>query len=226
MIIHPPPDQAHESRSLKLLFTGAHPGDPEYACGGTIARCADLGHEAALLYLNRGEGGIPGKSAAEAAAIRSAEAQAACEILHACPLFAGQIDGASEVTPARYAEYRAILAQVRPDVVFAHWPIDNHPDHRVNALLVYDAWQWLKKSFTLYYYEVSNGEDTLHFSPNYYIDVTPYEARKRAACFAHASQSPERFYALQDQINRFRGIESGCQFAEAYIRIGQGADVL
>ncbi len=36
---------------LKVVVTGGHPGDPEYGCGGTIARYTDLGHEVVLLYL-------------------------------------------------------------------------------------------------------------------------------------------------------------------------------
>src|SRR6516164_4119859 len=42
-------------RRLRVVITGGHPGDPEYGCGGTIARFTDLGHEVVLLYLNRGE---------------------------------------------------------------------------------------------------------------------------------------------------------------------------
>src|SRR3954470_14066578 len=45
---HPQP------RKLKVIVAGGHPGDPEYGCGGTIARYSDLGHEVVLLYLNRG----------------------------------------------------------------------------------------------------------------------------------------------------------------------------
>ena len=44
-----------QPRRLKVIVTGGHPGDPEYGCGGTIARYTDLGHEVVLLYLNRGE---------------------------------------------------------------------------------------------------------------------------------------------------------------------------
>ena len=63
----PPP-----ARKLHVVVTGGHPGDPEYGCGGTIARYTDLGHDVALLYLNRGEGGIQGKPPAEVGAIRTA----------------------------------------------------------------------------------------------------------------------------------------------------------
>ena len=48
------------------------------------------------------------------------------------------------------------------------------------------------KKFAFYYYEVSNGEDTLMFSPTEYVDISGVEARKRAACYAHASQTPDR----------------------------------
>src|SRR6516225_9260072 len=87
-------------RKLKVIVAGAHPDDPESACGGTMARLADLGHDVAALYLTRGEAGIKGKTHQEAATIRTAEAQKACEILKVRSLFAGQIDGSTEVTPA------------------------------------------------------------------------------------------------------------------------------
>jgi N-acetylglucosamine malate deacetylase 1 len=219
-------DSQETSQKQKILVTGAHPGDPEYGCGGTIARYIRSGHEVVLLYLNRGEAGIPNLTPADAGAIRTAEALQACKILNARPLFAGQLDGMSEVNANRYKEYRKIIDQEQPDLVFTHWPVDNHPDHRVNSLLVYDAWLWAGRKFQLYYYEVSNGEDTLHFSPTHYVDITGYEEQKRVACFAHASQAPERFYPLQEQVCRFRGIESGCRCAEAFIHLSQPSNML
>jgi len=106
-------------------------------------------------------------------------------------------------------------------VVFTQWPIDGHRDHRAISTLAYDAWLRMGKKFAFYYYEVSNGEDTLMFTPTHYVDITAVEARKRAACYAHASQTPDRYYALQAQVTRFRGIESGYGQAEAYIRHAQ-----
>ena len=40
---------------------------------------------------------------------------------------------------------------------------------------------------------------------------------KRAACYAHASQTPDRYYALQDQVALFRGVEGGYKRAEAFV---------
>ncbi len=205
-------------KKLKVVVTGGHPGDPEYGCGGTVAKYADLGHDVVLLYLNRGEKGCPGKSAQACGDIRTHEAQHACQILGASPKFAGQVDGEADVNAASYDRFYSLLQEEKPDVVFTQWPVDNHRDHRAISNLVYDAWNRARKSFGLYFYEVSDGEDTLMFSPTEYVDIGKTETRKRAACFAHASQSPERFYALQTEVARFRGIESGFEQAEAFIR--------
>ena len=77
----------------------------------------------------------------------------------------------------------------------------NHADHRAISLLVYEAWLRMGKKFALYYYEVSNGEDTVQFAPTHYVDIAGTEARKRLACYTHASQTPDKFYALQAKLN-------------------------
>jgi LmbE family N-acetylglucosaminyl deacetylase len=209
-------------RRLKVVVTGGHPGDPEYGCGGTIARYTDLGHDVVLLYLN--DGVRPPKPPEPAGSARIAEAKKACEILKARPLFAGQIDGQAVVDPAHYQAFRKILEAEQPDAIFTHWPIDNHPDHRAISMLAYEAWLRMGRRSAFYYYEVSNGEDTVQFSPTHYVDITETEPRKRSACYAHASQSPDKFYALQERVTRLRGLERGCRQAESYIRHVQSPD--
>ncbi len=213
--------QAKGSRKLKVIVAGGHPGDPEYGCGGTVARYTELGHEVVLLYLNRGDSGYLEKPVEDASPVRVAEATKACEILKARPAFAGQLNGRAVVDATHYDAFQKILEAEKPDVVFTQWPIDGHRDHRAISALAYDAWLRMGKKFAFYYYEVSNGEDTLMFTPTHYVDITAVEARKRAACYAHASQTPDRYYALQTQVTRFRGIESGYRQAEAYIRHAQ-----
>lgn len=214
---------AAPDRKLRVVVAGGHPGDPEYGCGGTVARYTSAGHSVTLLYLNRGETGCPEPDPRSGASLREQEAEKACAILQARAAFAGQCDGHAIVDASHYDEFRALLAVQRPDVVFTHWPIDNHRDHRAMSVLVFDAWIAMKRSFALYYYEVSDGEDTSMFHPAEYVDITAVEPRKKAACYAHASQSPDRYYALQDQVARFRGVESGFPRAEAFARHPQSA---
>ncbi|HTQ53774.1 MAG TPA: PIG-L family deacetylase [Bryobacteraceae bacterium] len=213
--------QSLPDRKLKVIVTGGHPGDPEYGCGGTVARYTDLGHQVTLLYLNRGEKSCPESEADAARNVRVGEARHACEILKARAIFAGQCDGHAVVDAAHYQQFKELIEAERPDVLFTHWPIDGHRDHRAIAMMAYDAWLALGKRFAFYYYEVSDGEDTLMFPPTDFVDITATEPRKRQACYAHASQAPDKFYALQSQVSRFRGVESGYAQAEAYVRHAQ-----
>jgi len=201
---------------LKIVVAGGHPGDPECGCAGTVARYTELGHDVVLLYLNRGEGFCGGANLARCAGIRTEEARKACEILKARAAFAGQIDGRAIVDDSHYEAFARVLAAESPDVVFTQWPIDHHRDHRAVSILTFDAWLKTGKKFALYYYEVA--EDTTMFSPADYVDISTVESRRRAACYAHASQQPDKWYPKQVEITRSRGMESGLPQAEAFLR--------
>lgn len=214
-------------RQRKILVAGGHPDDPETSCGGTILRYVDAGFESVVLYLTRGEAGIEGVSHQEAARIRTAEAEKACKFMKARPIFAGQIDGSSEITNARYAEMRAILEKEAPDLIFTHWPLDTHRDHRHCANLVLDAWLSLGRRQPLFYYEVATGSQTQVFRPTDYVDITATVERKHQACFVHVSQKIRETYERHHgPMERFRGIEARCGSAEAFIRHVQGPDAL
>ena len=220
-------NEAAPEKKLRIVVVGAHPDDPESGCGGTIALYSGLGHEVIVLYLTRGEAGIEGKTLQEAAAIRTAESEKACAILKARPAFAGQIDGSTEVNQARYVDFRKILEREHPDIVLTHWPIDSHRDHRAASLLAYDAWLAGDRKFSLYYYEVDQGSQTQVFHPTHYVDISETESRKRAACFAHASQQPETsFYPLHEMMSRFRGMEINAKHAEAFVQHNQSVAAL
>jgi len=179
------------------------------------------------LYLTRGEAGIAGKSHEEAARIRTAEAEEACRILGARPVFAGQIDGATELNAQRYDEFRALLEAERPGIVITHWPIDTHRDHRVISMLVYEAWLASEKQFALYYFEVLSGEQTQQFWPTHYVDITSTVDRKKQACYAMESQGAKTgFYPYHEQMQRFRGKEAGVRMAEAFVRHNQQVGLL
>ena len=211
---------AEAGASLNVVVAGGHPGDPEYGCGGTIAQYARLGHKVTLLYLNRGEDPLhcAPANATNDATIRVHEAIEACRILGAKPIFAPQCNGNSIVDNAHYEAFTRLLSELRADLLFTQWPIDNHPDHRAVSTLTLEAWNRLGRSAAFYFYEVSDGEDSVMFAPTDYVDITATEPIKRLACYAHASQEPDHFYALQAQVAQFRGLEAGYQQAEGFIR--------
>ncbi|HEY7210832.1 MAG TPA: PIG-L deacetylase family protein [Bryobacteraceae bacterium] len=214
------------NRRLRVVITGGHPGDPEYGCGGTAARFSDLGHQVTLLYLNKGEKSCPGTPDDPGSTVRTAEAEKACAILKTHPKFARQCDGHAVVDAAHYDDFHQLIETLEPDILFTQWPLDHHRDHRATFQLSYDAWFRSKKKFALFLYEVSDGEDTFMFAPTRYVDISAVEPRKRAACYAHASQTPDRYYALQSEVARFRGIESGFRQAEAFVEHVGGPKIL
>src|ERR1700688_1268536 len=71
-----------EDIKLNIICVGAHPGDPEFGCGGTMAKYSDAGHKVTFLYLTRGEASDPGKTYVEMAALRTKEAEVACKVLN------------------------------------------------------------------------------------------------------------------------------------------------
>jgi N-acetylglucosamine malate deacetylase 1 len=211
---------AQSVRKYKIVVTGGHPGDPEYGCGGTIARLTSTAHEVVLLYLNNGAW------QQISAETRLAEAKKACEILKA-RRDANQTNGHAIVDNPHYEAFQEILKSESPDAVFTHWPIDNHPDHRAIANLTYECWKNLKRRLALYYYEVSDGDDTIQFpAPTHYVDISSVADIKKAACYAHASQSPGYFYGVQDAVATFRGLQNGSKRAEAFLLQIGGPDLL
>ena len=209
-----------KSEKKKALIIGAHPDDPDTGCGGTILVLKEAGYEVVAIYMTKGEGGIVGKSHAEAAAIRVEEAKNACKVLGIRPVFMTQIDGNTEINKARYVEMREVIAQEKPDIVFTHWPIDSHPDHRVCSLLVYDAWRRLGYNFELYYFEVMSGMQSQLFQPTDYVDISKVIELKRKACYCHVSQGMESIYEdWHTPMEHFRGLEFRCKHAEAFIHL-------
>ena len=206
---------------LRVVVVGAHIDDPQSGCGGTIALCADRGYEVIALSLTRGDSESIAASLhmspPELAARRYADAQRSCMLLHCQMAALHYINRGTEVTMARYKEFGDALLERKPDIVFTHWPIDTHPDHRAASLLTYDAWLRADRKFPLYFYEVESGQQTQDFWPTHYVDITAVADRKKTACYAN-TLTVEGWWPIHEQMQRARGYEKGCEFAEAFNR--------
>jgi LmbE family N-acetylglucosaminyl deacetylase len=211
-------DASRGDKKLNIICAGAHPGDPEFGCGGTMARYSDAGHHVSFLYLTRGEASDPNKSYSEMAALRTKEAEVACKVLDATPQFAGQVDGNTVLDKEKNEDITKLLLAGKPDIVFTQWPVDAHPDHQVTGLLVLTAWIKSGRQFHLYFYEVNTGVETMAFVPTDYVDITAVHERKKEAMFAHKTQNPiETYNSYFKPLEEFRGLEAGVKVAEAFI---------
>jgi LmbE family N-acetylglucosaminyl deacetylase len=205
-------------KKLHIVCVGAHPGDPEFGCGGTMAKYSEAGHEVTFLYLTRGEASDPKITYAEMAALRTKEAEVACKVLNATPKFVGQIDGNTLLDKNWNEEMAKQIMALKPDLVFTQWPVDGHPDHQVTGLLTLTAWVRANRAFHLYFYEVNTGSETMAFTPTDYVDITAVHEKKKTAMFAHKTQNPINTYNdYFKPLEEFRGLEAGVKAAEAFI---------
>jgi LmbE family N-acetylglucosaminyl deacetylase len=223
------PNISAVEKKLNIVCIGAHPGDPEFGCGGTLARYSDAGHRVIIIYLTHGEAGDPSKTFEQSAALRTHEADMACKVLRAKAIFAGQVDAHTELNKQSIETLAKMILSEKPDVVFTHWPTDTHQDHQVSGLLGFNAWTKSGQSFQLYFYEVNTGSETMAFEPTDYVDISAVRDRKKRAMFAHQTQNPEQVYAdFCKTMEEFRGLEAGVKAAEGFIHFkpkGQKASI-
>lgn len=136
----------------KILVILAHPDDPEFFCGGTLAKWAREGHAITYLLLTCGDKGFnptthPDMTPESLCGIRHEEQANAAKVIGANPpLFLDLPDGG--LTPSLDLR-RDIVREIRrhqPDILvtcdpqnlFAAYGI-NHPDHRACGQVVLDA---------------------------------------------------------------------------------------
>ncbi len=110
------------------------------------------------------------------------------------------------------------VAQESPKVklrVIVFGAFDTHPNHHVISSLV---WQCYRRQggWNLYFFEVMTGEQTLGFHPELYLDIEKVRSLKKEACYCHAGEQPDGFWAVHEAMHRRRGAESGVESAEAY----------
>jgi N-acetylglucosamine malate deacetylase 1 len=212
-------------RKLRVVAVGGHSDDPQTCAGGTLALFADQGHDVVALTLTGGPPPPPTANPKERSVKNRLDSGNAAEILKIrleCLNYTGGNMGqfrygtACEVSGKRYAEFTELLLdKYRPDLVFTHWPIDVHMDHRAASLLTYNAWLRSGKKFPLYYMEAELGTQTQNFVPTHYVDITSLESRTHEAWKA-LTLWYDAIWPLHDMMRRTRGAEHGCKVAEAF----------
>jgi N-acetylglucosamine malate deacetylase 1 len=207
------------TRATIVVIT-PHPDDAEASCGGLIANAVAAGEKVIILTMTKGEAGIGGKTYAEAAAIREAEAIAGAKVLGADIEFFGAVDGALYADAANIQKLKSFLAKINPRLVLAPWPLDVHNDHQATGMLAWSVFQDKELSFELYFYETSNEPHTMSFRfvPTDYVDITDLMVLKKEATLKHVSQHVDEWYPMFEIMATMRGYEADVKYAEGYIK--------
>lgn len=172
--------------AIRILALGAHPDDLEIFISGTLFAWRAMGASLTLAIATDGAAGGH-QPPEELRRIRRAEATAAAAPLGVVPRFLDFPDGALLADVGLIAALRALVAEVRPDLVVTHAPNDYHADHRALSVATSQA---VSFAAPLLWADTLGGTG---FVPTHWVDVTAYFEEKCAGIRAHTSQDPERF---------------------------------
>jgi LmbE family N-acetylglucosaminyl deacetylase len=192
----------------RILVILAHPDDPEFFCGGTLARWTDAGHHVVYWLLTCGDKGAsdPDTVPGELCVDRRVEQRAAAAVLGVHEInFLEYPDGYLVPDLNVRREITRIIRLERPDVLVTCDPKTlyvgdnriNHPDHRAAGQAALDA-VFPAAGNPLYFPELLEEGLRPHtprevwisltLEPNIHMDVTDLWERKILALYEHKSQ--------------------------------------
>lgn len=222
---------------MNVLCVAAHPDDTELLCSGTLIRYIKEGHNVTIAVFTNGNMGDAVVQPPELAAMREQEARNAAAFIGAKLIWPGITDEHVFPNEEQRRVMIDVLREADPDIIFTHSPTDYHPDHRYVSQLVFDSYFQKGLPFIpdqtlpacrfakaqIYYMDNICG---INFTPTEYVDITDVFELKKQMLLHHKSQ----FVAMEDLANtdmldlietqaKFRGMASGCKYAEGFNRL-------
>lgn len=221
---------------LDVLIFAAHPDDAELSMGGTIAKLSNAGLNVGIIDLSGGELGSRGTIET-----RKVEAQNASEILkltHRENL--GFKDGDIKFNNEFVRVVVSRIRRFKPEIIFAPYKNDRHPDHIGTSQLVKEAmfFSGLQKVITEYefkgqeafrpkklFYYMQMYED----NPSFVINISETFDAKMQAIRAYVTQfhnpeieGPETFISQPNFLKfiearaRYFGFKIGKDYGEPF----------
>lgn len=179
------------------LFFGTHPDDIELNCGGTVLKLTGAGKKICIVDLTEGELSTRGDLRT-----RRKETEAASKLLGISFRENLKIsDGNIEINSENKKKVISVLRKYKPELVFAPYPHDRHPDHINSGNLIRECFFYsrLKKIKTdnldsfkpkkLIFYR-----SAYDIPVSFILDISSvYEKKKEVLkCFGSQFYNPER----------------------------------
>ncbi len=209
-----------------FVVVAPHPDDESLGCGGLIAQALKLGREVRVVVVSDGCASHPNsrlyphdrlRGVREEETLRAvAELGLVEKHVHFLRLPDSGVPKEGEEAEAAARRIAEIAKECGAGVIFATWRHDPHRDHVASAAIVeltrpslpgtriiaYPIWGWT----------LPPGTDVGPAPVGFRLDVTPEQAAKRRAVFAHVSQitdlisdDPEGFRLEPQMIERLCG---------------------
>ena len=205
---------------MKILAIGAHLDDIEIACGGTLSKAIESGHDVKVLVMSKS--GYTDKKGqvqrSDDTAVR--EGTKALHVLGIKDI--NILNFETKDIPFRSDVVNAIdlcMAEYDPDIIFTHHPFDTHQAHEGVAKATIAA---ARRRNTVFFYEpiTPSGRSYVAFKPTLYVDIGSTIDLKIRSLKCHTSEYNK--FGAEDWIEGvrcrcgFRGYEIGKKYAEAF----------
>ena len=154
----------------RIVVVPAHPDDL-IPCFGTCLLSKDV-FEWHVIEFTHGERGLGAEAFKDGSCkkIRMAEEGAVCKELGATLHWLDEIDGEAYACRETCERLAAILKELKPRAVFAHWPVDIHGDHAMAGVAVQKA--LFLAGLTPEIYFIEQEYQGKRFVPDQFVDIT------------------------------------------------------
>lgn len=211
----------------RILAVSAHPADFCSRSGGTLILHSRAGARVKVIWLTHGEADEsrllyeekPDISVEEVRQAREREAFACIEVMGIEGHMFGYGDDPLRMTPERLEELAAQIGDFEPDILLTHWKDElTYPTHLMAADAAVRATMMVKGTNDIRYFEPNIGTAArVGFAPDHYVDITEVFEQKIEALKKLETQP--HLVEMYTTCNRWRGIESGCKYAEGFVRV-------
>jgi len=225
----------------KILIILAHPDDPEYFCGATIAKWTREGHNVDYCLFTKGEKGINDNYTVtkNIISIREKEQKFAAEVLEVNSVqYLSYMDGMLVPNLEARKNIVRIIRALKPNIVVTCDPTNyylndnflNHPDHRAAGQIVVDA-VFPASQNELYFPELLSEQLNPHHveevwlslpkEANITLDITETWPLKVKALEEHISQIGDviKFRAHMASKTSFKDKNNILHYEEKFYRI-------
>lgn len=219
---------------MRVMAIGANPDDIEFYAAGTLAKCKRRGDEVVMCVATNGSQGHFEILSPHLSEIRKHEARQSARVIGAQIILLDLPDAGPFPSPEQRDMFVEAIRQADPDVILTHCPFDYMSDHYYTSQNTIDASFWcaipqyytttpgIGKIPVVYFWESLGGLGG--FEPLEYVDVSDVWDTKVEMLLCHQSQA--KWLAEHDGIDyvefmaanaRFRGLQCGVQYAEAFV---------
>jgi LmbE family N-acetylglucosaminyl deacetylase len=206
---------------MLAIVLAAHTDDAEVGTGGVMINLAKNGHDVLMVNMTSGNGGAK-------------VGNATAEIIGADVTFMEFETGAVVDDSESYLKLETLLDDKKADIIFAHWPVDEHSDHRATASIAIKYVNSKQQKYLdatgainydeycpqLMFYAPIIGKQAKCFSPNVYVELSEetFKTKERLMRFYTGNPMSDyagSWYKHEIMSMEFRARESGaCRHSE------------